>query len=861
MKRTAQPAAPRADLPTPLAQVLAELDRETQPFRAVHRLVDAVEVLIKLHTVLVVSRFAEALEREAPGHGPAVRKLLAGGLRTPSLGIWWAFAREAAAALRAGGMAEPTAGLFDAAAKGSALFKALEGERNLLAFRNGYAHGATPDDAECRADLAEMRPRLDALCDAAWPLVNAELLAVQADGQCLRLRGEIPEPLPAPHGAKAGRCYLRRADGSLLDLHPLLVWATSAGKGGGVFFYNDLKDKHASVLNYAWARHERRAELRDDLLERYPIKQWGEETAEDEAQIRERIAALTEDFKGRRAELRKLVDGLAQRERGFTVLWGPPGMGKSALMARAIDYLSWSAETQRDAYPEFAPPAVEEQPLKLHVVRCFVRRAGLTDVRDLFETLNRQLDRRFPTGVGGANNAAEAAQRLGERLRKIGPALPEHERLLVVIDGLDEAAEHPEFVRGLPRSAPARVHVLYASRPQPVLRTEVYEQLEISQRQEETLGGLSTADTRALLYEHADKYALDAAWVQAVAERSEGNPLYLRLLCDGLERGEISLNSIDSVPRQMSELYDGVLRRVAKTPLAEDLLALLAAAHAYMPQAVLHHLLVLKTPGLGVQAVTAAREACAEVLLDDPATPEHDWQLFHESLREYLRDKHAGPVIAWQRRLADWGLRWQVLTNLEMDDRNQRATEAYALRWTALHLDEVTTHAQKVDQKDEVARRQGELLGLVEDEAWRARSFLRTGNAEALRRAVQLAQQVAVARYRESQSPADALRVARFAQWTWGEELRLYEQQRQQLKNAHKNQGTHWRDVADLAAMGARPRDRMVLAALALWGDRGRHDQPLDASKLDLTRLRAWQEEADDTGVTRLWERLGGPRL
>jgi len=37
---------------------------------------------------------------------------------------------------------------------------------------------------------------------------------------------------------------------------------------------------------------------------------------------------------------------------------------------------------------------------------------------------------------------------------------------------------------------------------------------------------------------------------------------------------------------------------------------------------------------MGVQAVTAAREACAEVLLDDPATPEHDWQLFHESLRE-----------------------------------------------------------------------------------------------------------------------------------------------------------------------------------------------------------------------------------
>ena len=60
-RKVTAPPAPRADLPTPLAQVLAELDRETQPFRAIHRLIDAVEVLIKLHTVLIVSRFAEAL--------------------------------------------------------------------------------------------------------------------------------------------------------------------------------------------------------------------------------------------------------------------------------------------------------------------------------------------------------------------------------------------------------------------------------------------------------------------------------------------------------------------------------------------------------------------------------------------------------------------------------------------------------------------------------------------------------------------------------------------------------------------------------------------------------------------------------
>ena len=860
MSTGARTPAPRDRLPTPLAQVLAALDRETQPFRAVHRLIDAVEVLIKLHTVLLVSRFVDALEHEAPGHGPAVRKLLAAGLRTPSLGIWWAFAREAGAALAKEGLAEPAPGLYAAVDKKSLLFKAMEGEHNLLSLRNAYAHGATPDDASCQADLDALRPRLETLLDAAWPLDGAQWLACEADGRCLVLQGTAPRPGPQLPGARPGRCYLQREDGSLMDLHPLLVWTSTPGKGAGAFFYNDMRRTHASVLHYAWARHERRTELRDDLLARYPLGEWGSEASAAESEICERIAALTENFKGRRKDLQDLVHDLARCEGGLTMFWAPPGMGKSALMARAVDYLSWSPDTQRDAYPEFEPPTVEGEPLTLHVVRCFVRRGGFADVRELFETLNRQLDRRFATGVEGAANAAEAAQRLGERLRRIGPVLKPNERLLVVIDGLDEAAEHPEFVRGLPRHAPRQVHIIYASRAQPVLRAEVYEQFEITQRIECTLGGLSAADARAMLYEHADKYALEQAWVEAVAERSEGNPLYLKLLCDALERGEIKVNRIDDVPRQMSELYDGVMGRLAATPHAEDLLVLLAAAHAFLSVATLQHLLGLQAPGLLLSAVQAALAACAEVLIDDPGTPEEDWQLFHESLREYLKGQRSGDVAAWQRRLADWGLGWRDLATLPLGPRDRRATEAYALRWTAVHLDETARTAGQNAQADEVARRQGQLLGLVEDEAWRERSFLVSGSAESLRGAVQLAQRVAVARYRGGTTPADARRVAQMAQWTWGEELRLYERQRQQIKHAHTGQdGTHWRDVVGLAAMGSRPRDRLMLAALALWGDRGHRSTVPDFSQVDKALLNAWMEEAGDEAARKLWARLGGP--
>ena len=857
MKTQARPPVPRASLPTPLAQVLDELDREKQPFRAVHRLVDAIEVVVKLHTVLLVSRFVEVLAGEAPSLAPEVRKLLAGGLRTPSLGIWWAFARDAGRALEAASFAEPVPALHAAIAKKSQLTNALTGDDNLIALRNTYAHGATPDDDACARDFAKYRPKLEALCDGAWPLADAEIVAVLDERRALRLRGLTPESIPAPPETTPGRCYLVRDGAPPLDLHPLLVWLPSDTRGDGAFFYNDLRDTHIRTLHYAWALHGRSEPLRADLLARYPLESWNRDPTAEDAKVRERIAALTESFKGRHRELRLLLEDLAKRDRGMLVVWAPPGMGKSALVARAVDYFSWSEQTQRDAYPDLTPPALDGTPLTLHVVSCFVRRGLFSDVRELFESLNRQIDHRFATGVSGAASAAEAAHLLGERLRRVSAKLGEHERLVVVIDGLDEAAEYAEFVRGLPREAPPRVRVIYTSRPQPLLRSEVYEQIEIRQRGELELGGLSLSDTRALLCEHADKYAIGEAWVGAIAKRSGGNPLYLRLLCDALDRRELDINDVARLPERLSELYDGVLRRVATTRGAESLLGLLAAAHGHLSEPLAQALLSLEHPGIGIEETRAAVRACAEVLLDDPATPEKDWQLFHESLREYLHTKHSGSVAAWQGRLAEWGLQWRTVADDPRlaDGRDGRCAEAYALRWTATHLDETLEHRREADKPDAVRDRQKELLALVEDDAWRARSFRLLGNGEALRRGIRLAQGVAVAWHREAPTTASARRVARLAEWTWGEEVRLYADQRRQLRRVHEGPqtGASWRDVVDLAAMGARPRDRVMLAALALRGRSGQLDTRPELGAANLATIDGWIEQADDTAVRRLW--------
>ena len=98
-----------AQLPMPLVQTLAAFEKENheqQAFRSVHRLIDAIEVLCKLYTVASVSTFLEVLKEKLTSNPSfneqefdKIKVMLATGLKTPSLGIWWCFARDTAKVL------------------------------------------------------------------------------------------------------------------------------------------------------------------------------------------------------------------------------------------------------------------------------------------------------------------------------------------------------------------------------------------------------------------------------------------------------------------------------------------------------------------------------------------------------------------------------------------------------------------------------------------------------------------------------------------------------------------------------------------------------------------------------------------
>ena len=154
----------------PHIQALYEYyQEETQAFRKVHRMIDLFESIIKTYTVVILSEYIKQNKLSDSAKG-----LLSQGLRTPSLGTWQLFSRVLFEELQKDNY---TWLVGEFPEEFLSLDKALNNEKtNVIAFRNGYAHGATPTDAQCEADIKKFEPFLTQLIASKW--LNASSLEV-----------------------------------------------------------------------------------------------------------------------------------------------------------------------------------------------------------------------------------------------------------------------------------------------------------------------------------------------------------------------------------------------------------------------------------------------------------------------------------------------------------------------------------------------------------------------------------------------------------------------------------------------------------------------------------------------------------
>jgi hypothetical protein len=843
----ALPSEIESSLPAPLWDAYQAFMREdeTQPFRKVHRFIDLIEVFSKLYTAASMATFLHALRNRIEQDNSSISEesftkikvMLAAGLKTPSLGIWWKFARDISAILKELNIPHILKGAEkELLSDKSSIKKAFDGNNNLIAFRNTYAHGATPSDAACKKDLEELWPRMLQLLTDAVSLRETKLVICTAENSCLHTTGSrlehfnnIPNPMP-------GHVWFC-SDRQTIDAYPILSFKLK-DENVDFFFYNDLKDKYANYLNYPNAEHLKDANLKQELLQYIPIEDWKKIGSLDMEPFRQQVEMLTEVFKGRRKELDNIAAFLADDNYRFLCIWGPPGVGKSALLARLTQVARCNPEIR-----ETINEGNQWHDVKLHLVDYFIRRGATETASQFFDSVNQRLDQLFNLRFDIGKSDTEKHSLFLARLEQVSKQLKDGERLLLILDGLDEIKLGDPLMSLLPKLLPEKVQMIYGARPQQELRFTFYEQLDRERKTYFDLGGLSLPDIRAVLMEHVSKYEMQQSYVEAVLRISEGNPLYLKMLCRGLEQNIYKLNQVGMLPKGMDELYQAALLRLENENAGSiNFLMYLSAAKDFVSAELAASWMSIDTPTLKNRMLYA----CLEFLYENPLTEGlEDYQLFHESLREYLSKTYTVELNNCKERICNWSLAW-ISQNGDLSYNGELLS--YAMHFSTEHIFESYLNHRNAKRFGASNTRRVELFDLVGNESWRQINFETCGNGESLSMSFYFLQRILAL---EDPKGEQVNNFIAYAYNRYAEPLRMYELQRKLLLQPvkHKELKALFERTPSLAKMGERNEDKVLLAMLPLWSNEPQGSIPIILEN----KVSEWLENTRNSAVKKLW--------
>ncbi|WP_437767623.1 TIR domain-containing protein [Sorangium sp. So ce281] len=419
------------------------------------------------------------------------------------------------------------------------------------------------------------------------------------------------------------------------------------------------------------------------------------------------------------------LDGAGASGR-WVLVTGGPGMGKSAILSRWLD--------------------VEEQRGR-RAPHHFLRR----DVMDwdrpeaITRSLAAQIEALYPAQK---DPDARPESRLTELLAKVSKRelVPRGERLVLVVDGLDEARSDgagqnplPGF---LPYALPPRVHALCASRPQ-------YPHLGWL----ESRGNVRRIDLDAPAWASSNEQACRAFWedqaprftprldprlVEEAVIRAEGNLLYAVKLREWLEEQPVEQRRVERLPRGLSGFLEQIWRQLRGLPreqfgLVTNGLGLVCAAREALPLEEIE-------AAWGWQGMEAGEDflhAARALLLEEPASwrGARAYRPYHEAFRAFVADK-LGPkrMAELHRRLLETTARWPLAGEASDFQRRYAVRHAIPHALTAGEQEKARWFCRDLGLLEALCREDGPAA--IEDALRLAARVLDDGELDLLYRAV-----------------------------------------------------------------------------------------------------------------------------
>lgn len=332
------------------------------------------------------------------------------------------------------------------------------------------------------------------------------------------------------------------------------------------------------------------------------------------------IAEKTEGFVGREQVFSAIEAFLSRHDRGYLVIEGDSGAGKSALLAEYVRRTACVAHFNGASL-------------------------GTTRTSQFVDGVSEQLRRRFD--VAAASSGSRGGAALAEILERSARRLPDGDRLVIAVDGLDEV-ERAERTPGtnvldLPAVLQERVYFVLTRRPAgPRLVVQTPMQIVDLGKQ----GDANRRDARSLLDRAVQRKGI-RAWIDAnelspdavagaLALKCEENFMYLICALGDIEGGRWPSGDPANWPQGLTAYYRYCWERAglgSPNPLQDALAILYVLAEAKRP---LLSGVIARLSGVDEAAVQRLVEEWTWLIRREEGDPRPSYSIAHASFREFL---------------------------------------------------------------------------------------------------------------------------------------------------------------------------------------------------------------------------------
>lgn len=693
-----------ANLPLPLAVVLSEYVREDNSFVKLHRLTDAAEIITRFLAMVLLS---DVLRQR--GEFPSdVYEGLVDRIERPTFGAWKDLLRLACNQLsRQRHQVESFVPSLPAFVE-DILLPALgsnDGDvtKHLIPLRNALVHAGRVPDAQAEEWLSQHRVQFERLFTALASLSDYLLVASTEDGRVVSLKGSPPtdgtfpeiDPLTTREPVAPGRVVLVHGS-EVLDLFPLHAFGEVFHHREDTFdragdpaphLYFRTSDKgylEFTTLSGRVAFGQQRGAALERFREVFRLEEWKRNRVKQprpQANFGDLLTELGEVFVGRDADVQQVKQHLKAHRQGILWIPGRPGVGKSALMAKLVD--DYSGQLQHYlTIPYF---------FRIGHAHCSVDQFLSASLAQLLPALG--------DSSTVAPNPKERRQQFIEAVRNAGEQTGR--RVLFLVDGLDEIHRVDVTFTSLLATATNR-QVLWVCAGRGDVTLEEF--LRKAGAEWVFPGGLPQLGTdaiRSMLTAHLDrlKYELFARdqgehnrFVEVLTQRSEGLPLYIRMVVEDLRVGKRTLADEDGLPNGLRAYFEQVLQRLQVSDVGTvltPLFCLLSWAREPVTGATLRTLLsdhFLSRTSRWESTVQEAFEH-GHMMLRPTTTPEGrpGWTLYHDSFRQHLR------TTASVAGSSEWAQEEWLHSCSRWQETNEESLQRYALRQYPEHLHEASS--------------------------------------------------------------------------------------------------------------------------------------------------------------------------